>query len=116
MSKAQQMSTMYGWCSCSKPLPLKQGLLMVTDELVELAQNPSLDELSDVIFCVNRFFANRLKKDYIKLIPGDGRYLSKARARLADTGCIRSANHFTDCRLSIDESLTLKSLSQEKQS
>ena len=66
------------------------------DEMIELIQEPSTDELSDVVYCVNRLAGSLLNKPYKKVIPFDSKHIRKINVRMKIYGCIRSKNNLVD--------------------
>lgn len=87
------------YCQCHNILSLKQGLLGLKEEVREFIEKPSMDELSDIIYCVNRIAGTITRRPYLKLIPGDKLHVIKIKNRMISYGCIRSKRHlkFGEC-------------------
>jgi hypothetical protein len=82
------------FCKCHTPLTIKKGLSALKDEIIEFVEEPSMDELSDVVYCLNRLAGAIVKKTYIKIVPGDKLHIAKIKIRMRTDGCIRSPRHF----------------------
>ena len=80
-------------CKCHNTLTFKQAMLGLKDEVIELIEEPSLDELSDVVYCLNRLAGTFTKRPYLKVLPGDGLHITKVKARMLEHNCIRSKRH-----------------------
>lgn len=85
-------------CGCHTRLTIKQAVGGLTDELFEFLEEPSKDELSDVLYCVNRLAGSLLKKTYFKVVGGDQLHIEKATSRFKEYGCIRSKRHLVGGR------------------
>ena len=81
------------YCECHCVLTLKQSLLGLKDEVVEFIEEPSLDELSDIAYSVNRLVGSLTNKPYVKIVCGDARHIAKIKLRMQEHGCIRSVRH-----------------------
>ncbi len=86
------------YCNCHNTLTVKQCIMALKDEVVEFIQEPSLDEFSDIIYCVNRFAGTITKQPYLKVLPGDKTHVDKIRKRMMMYGCIRSTKHLVKGR------------------
>lgn len=84
------------YCKCHRVMTIKEVLKATKDELIEFIQEPSLDEASDVVYCVNRFFGTLSKVPYKKVIPWDKLHVCKINKRMMRYGCIRSENHLVN--------------------
>jgi hypothetical protein len=86
------------FCSCHDRLPLKEAARCIIDEVLEFIEQPCRDELSDVVYTVNRFIGSMVGKDVVRLVPGDAMHLAKVRLRMDEYGCIRSKRHLVSDR------------------
>lgn len=84
------------YCACHSTLTLKQAVDALKDEVVEFIQEPSTDELSDVVYCVNRLAGSLLNKPYKKVMLFDSKHIRKINIRMKIYGCIRSKNHLVN--------------------
>lgn len=84
------------YCKCHAPLNLKEGIACIVDEAVEFWEEPSKDELSDVVYGINRAIGGLFNKSYIRVIPGDKIHVDKIDKRMAEHGCIRSKRHLVN--------------------
>ena len=66
------------------------------DEIKEFIEDPSMDELSDIVYCLNRAVGSLFNKSYVRLIPGDKLHVDKINKRMEEYGCIRSPRHLLD--------------------
>lgn len=82
------------YCKCNTPLSIKKGLSAFKDEVIEFIEEPSMDELSDVVYTINRIAGALFNKTYIKVLPGDAMHIAKINIRMRTYGCIRSPRHF----------------------
>ncbi len=82
------------YCKCHAPLTVRKGLSALKDEVIEFIQEPSMDEFSDIVYCINRLAGAVVKKTYIKIMPGDKMHVTKINVRMRTYGCIRSPRHF----------------------
>lgn len=85
------------YCACHKPLKLREAVQGLLDELKEFVEEPSMDEASDIAYCVGRLTAGLFGKEYFP-IPGDGIHVRKIRERMQKHACIRSERHLKDGR------------------
>ena len=81
------------YCKCHLPLTMKQAIDGLKDECVEFIEEPSLDEFSDIIYCLNRLGGSIIGKPYLKLFMGDYLHKRKIKQRMQEYGCIRSKRH-----------------------
>jgi len=79
-------------CTCLHVLTPRKALYYIWEEVVELAEEPSMEELSDVAFAFGRFLGALTGRLYIR-VPLDRRSLRKMAKRAYETGCIRSLRH-----------------------
>lgn len=86
------------YCNCHATMKLTTAIKALKDEVIELVQKPSLDELSDVIYCINRLAGSVANKPYVKILPGDKLHITKIEKRMRVYDCIRSRNHLTNGR------------------
>lgn len=87
---------MNDYCECFKTLPVRQALNGVLEEAEEFIDEPSKDELVDVLFCLNRLAGSLVKKTYINIFPVGDHYDRKVRPRMQEYNCIRSKRHLID--------------------
>jgi hypothetical protein len=80
------------YCGCHKAIASKQAVQDIRDEWLELKEEPSMDELSDVLYGVGRLLGSLIRMPYIR-IPGDGLHIKKINERMLQYGCIRSKRH-----------------------
>ena len=69
---------MQHYCNCHNTLTLKQGVTGLMDEVKEFIEEPSRDEFSDIVYCLNRLAGTLLNRPYVKVIPGDQLHVSYA--------------------------------------
>lgn len=81
------------YCNCHSVLSIKDGVKGLLDEVIEFIEEPSLDELSDISYSINRIAGTFIGKPYMKVVPGDGLHVMKIRKRMNSHGCIRSQRH-----------------------
>lgn len=81
------------YCNCHNTLSMKEALTGLVDEVKEFVEEPSKDELSDIVYCVNRIAGTLTKKPYLKVIGGDTLHIAKIKERMNNYGCIRSPRH-----------------------
>lgn len=81
------------YCKCHEKLSFKEAVMGTIDELKEFVEEPSMDELSDIVYCLNRFAGSLTNRPYLKVVPGDGLHIAKVNKRMQDYGCIRSKRH-----------------------
>lgn len=84
------------YCKCHVTLTLKQALFGLKDEVIEFIEEPSLDELSDISYCINRLAGTLTKVPYKRIVGLDARHIFKINNRMKQYGCIRSKNHLKD--------------------
>lgn len=84
---------MQHYCNCHNTLTLKQGVTGLMDEVKEFIEEPSQDEFSDIVYCLNRLAGTLLNRPYVKVIPGDQPHVSKIKKRMQEYNCIRSSRH-----------------------
>ena len=77
------------FCDCLTVRGARDALRDVWDEMVEWAEEPSLDEVSDVMFGIGRFLGGLAGRVYVRM-PGDRRHVAKITARMRSQGCVRS--------------------------
>lgn len=85
------------WCGCLAPQRVGQAARDLLDEARELFQEPSRDELSDVLFAMGRLVAATVGRRYLPM-PGAGAHIAKITERMNAHGCVRSARHLTEGR------------------
>ena len=81
------------YCKCHEKLSYREAFNGLVDEVKEFIEEPSRDEASDIVYCLNRLAGTVLGKAYQKVIPGDGLHVKKIEQRMDDYGCIRSKRH-----------------------
>lgn len=94
------------YCKCHNKLSFAEVNNALKDELKEFIAEPSLDEFSDIVYCLNRFAGTLLNKEYVPVVPGDGIHIRKIRERMEQYGCIRSRRHLVlgQCPSELDPS------------
>lgn len=81
------------WCKCvSVAVEPSEMWPYLVDEVKEFIDEPSMDELSDVVWSLGRLLGGFVGILYIPL-PGMGRHIRKMDERMSKWGCIRSENH-----------------------
>ena len=81
------------YCNCHNTLSMKEALTGLIDEVKEFIEEPSKDELSDIVYCINRIAGTLTKKPYLKVIGGDALHIAKIKERMSNYNCIRSPRH-----------------------
>lgn len=81
------------YCLCHSTLTLSQAKEGLLDEIKEFIAEPSLDEASDIIYCLNRMAGSLVGKPYVRIFPGGKLHIQKIEKRMDDYGCIRSKRH-----------------------
>ena len=81
------------YCKCHDTLTIKQSLNAFKDEVIEFIVEPSKDEASDIVYCINRLAGSITNRPYLRIIPGDKLHKDKIGIRMDTYGCIRSRNH-----------------------
>lgn len=76
-----------------KVLDTWSGCIHLIDEIIELIQSPSLDELSDCCYAVNRLFGSLFNMKYLRIIPFDKIHIEKCNKRYLEYGHFRSKKH-----------------------
>jgi len=76
-----------------KIVGMKEGLSIIMDEVREFLQAPSKDEMSDIIYGINRLIGGLFGKKYLKLLPFDGIHIAKCNRRYLEYGHFRSKRH-----------------------
>ena len=84
------------YCNCHNVLTFKQGYDGLVDEVKEFIDEPSMDELSDIVYSINRIAGTIIKKPYVRVLPGDSIHVAKIKERMKSYGCIRSSRHLKD--------------------
>ncbi len=84
------------YCKCHNVLTIKEAVNGLKEEVAEFIQEPSLDEGSDVIYCINRLLGSMVGLPIIKLVPGNKLHMQKIENRMKEYGCIRSRRHLID--------------------
>ena len=96
---SEKMDSEFCGCVSEKEFDLRQRVLELRDEAVELFEVKSWDEFkdewSDIMWGVGRLLGNLMGKAYI-WIWGDGLHVDKMRRRMQEHGCVRSARHLVD--------------------
>ena len=87
---------MQQYCQCHNTLTLKESLTGLLDEVKEFIEEPSHDELSDIVYCLNRLARSVSNRPYVAIIPGDSLHVSKIKKRMQQYGCIRSSRHLVN--------------------
>jgi hypothetical protein len=80
------------WCPCLKVQTVRDAAKELRAEVWELANGPSLDELSDIAFGVGRLAGAFTSRVFIAT-PGSTRHIDKIVARMDEHGCVRSPRH-----------------------
>ncbi len=80
------------YCKCYKVLSIKEAFNHLIDEIKEFINSPSLDELSDISFSINRLLGSLINKEYVNLLNAT-KHINKINQRMIDNKCIRSNNH-----------------------
>jgi hypothetical protein len=80
------------FCNCIRPLPPRLAMRDILDEMKEFVQEPSKDEMSDVLWGVGRLIGGILGRSYVR-IPGDADHYKKVVVRMDAYGCVRSRRH-----------------------
>lgn len=86
------------YCKCHDVLHINEAVKGIVDEAKEFISEPSKDELSDIVYGMNRLIGAFLKMKYVKLIPGDGIHVKKIQLRMQEYGCIRSERHLLNSK------------------
>lgn len=82
------------YCKCHDTLSFKDGVISIAEEVVEFIKSPSMDELSDIVYSINRMVGSLVGFPYLKLIPFlDRKHIYKIDDRMARYNCIRSPRH-----------------------
>ena len=80
-------------CGCmSEPRSLYRAFTDILEEVRELFEEPSCEELSDVCFTLGRFIAALRGQIYCRF-PGDAITVRKMIRRARESGCVRSLRH-----------------------
>ena len=94
-----KMDSKFCGCVSEKEFDLRQRVLDLWDEVVELVEVKTWadfkDELSDVVWGLGRLLGNLVGKAYIR-VWGDGLHVDKIKKRMLQHGCVRSARHLVD--------------------
>lgn len=84
----------YEFCNCWHVRPVKGACTDIMDEIKEVMEVKNFhdfrDEMSDVMWGVNRLLAAFFGKKYVRIIPFDKMHYEKVSERMAEYGCIRS--------------------------
>jgi hypothetical protein len=80
------------YCKCYKVLSTRKAFHHLINEIKEFIDSPSLDELSDISFSINRLLGSLVNKKYVNLLNAN-RHINKINQRMIDNKCIRSNNH-----------------------
>jgi len=64
----------------------------IKDEAIEFVKEPSMDELSDMLFGIGRLLGGLIGRVYVH-VPGDARHIAKIDRRMAEYSCVRSKKH-----------------------
>ena len=86
------------YCKCHAVLTLKEALVGLKDEIVEFVDEPSKDEASDIVYCLNRLAGTLTRRPILNVFPGGGIHIEKINERMNAYGCIRSKRHLIDGR------------------
>lgn len=81
------------YCKCHETLTFKEAKEGLVDEIKEFLDEPSKDEASDIVYCLNRMVGSFLNKPYVRVFPGDKQHVDKINSRMKEYGCIRSKRH-----------------------
>ncbi len=76
------------YCDCLGVRGFRDGVKDIWDEVQEWVEEPSMDELSDVMFGIGRLVAGVFGKVYVH-VPGDGKHVEKINERMVKQGCVR---------------------------
>ena len=85
-------------CKCHDVLSFKSAIRDIADEAIEFIKAPSFDEMSDIVYAINRFVGSIMRKPYVRVVIGDGRHVEKIQLRMQEYGCIRSKRHLKNNR------------------
>lgn len=84
----------YPYCRCHDRLSLKEGVISIAEEVVEFIKSPSMDELSDIVYAINRTVSSLIGLYYFPIIPIlDRKHKLKIEERMKNYRCIRSTRH-----------------------
>lgn len=81
------------YCKCHEVLTMKEAIDGLVDEAKEFIEEPSRDEASDIVYCINRMVGTLLNKSYVRILPFDKIHVDKINDRMKEYGCIRSKRH-----------------------
>ena len=84
------------YCNCHNTLTYIEALSGLLDEVKEFIAEPSKDEASDIIYCLNRLAGTVVNKPYLKIFPGEKIHVDKIKKRMDAYGCIRSTRHLVN--------------------
>jgi hypothetical protein len=73
-----------------KVLSVREAFGYIKDEVKEFIKAPSLDELSDIFFALNRLCGAIVRRKYIRLYPFDNDHILKCNKRMKQFGHFRS--------------------------
>lgn len=78
-----------------KVLGVIESFTHIIDELIEFLAKPSLDELSDVSYAINRFLGSLSRRKYVDFLPAK-LHILKCNKRFEEYGHFRSKTHLND--------------------
>lgn len=81
------------YCKCYQPLPIRTALRYLKEETIEFIQDPSMDELGDVVRVINRLAGSLVNRPEVSILPYPKVHLEKVNKRMQEYGCIRSKAH-----------------------
>ena len=84
------------YCKCHQKLTHRVAAMGLWDELKEFIEEPSMDELSDVTYCLNRWIGTFVGKPYVPIFGLTKLHIDKIAVRMESHGCIRSPRHLID--------------------
>ena len=91
-------------CGCYKPLSIWQGLSDLWSEVIEFCKTPNKDELSDILFALNRLLGAFIGKEEVELFKAT-LHNQKIQLRMLDHDCIRSKRNAVKHNISKSEHL-----------
>ena len=80
------------YCKCHDRMTLREALGALVGETIEFIAKPSIDELSDIAYTVNRLVGTVSGREIVRLLPAST-HEAKIALRMQDYGCIRSRRH-----------------------
>ena len=83
------------WCSCHQTLRAPAAIRDILAEAREFLQEPSRDEMSDIMYGIGRLLGSLVNRPYVH-VPGDRLHIEKIEKRVQEYGCVRSKRHLVD--------------------